>query len=98
MEAAGKLVVDAAASHFFKRGFGYGEQVLFFSTCGRRAADRLLVPFEDEVDGRRVREFRGAAESAVLDVEELRDGFNLGVNHADIKFGAGAGKDFGRSE
>src|SRR2546425_7105221 len=47
--------VDAAVSHFFKRGFGHGEQVFVFFTCGRRAADRLLIAFEDQIDGRRVR-------------------------------------------
>src|SRR6266436_6515225 len=42
-----------------------------------------------------MREFRGAAEAAVLDVEELGDGFDLGVNDAEIEIGAGAGEDFG---
>src|SRR5438034_10771446 len=55
----------------------------------------LLVALEDEVDGRRVREFRGAAETAVLDVEKLGDGFDLRFNDAEVEFGAGAGEDFG---
>ena len=95
MEAAGQLIVDATAGHFFERGFGHGEQVFVFFTCGRRAADCPLIAFEDQIDGRGMGEFRGAAEAAVLDVKELGDGFNLGFNHADIKFGAGTGKDFG---
>ncbi len=94
MEAAGELVVDAAAGHFFEGGFGHGEEMLVFFTCGRRAADGLLIALEDQVDGRGVREFGGAAEAAVLDVEKLRDRFDLRVDDAEIKFGAGAGEDF----
>ncbi len=86
MEAACKLVVDAAASHFFEGSFGHGEEMLLF---------RLLVAFENEINGRRVREFRGAAEAAVFDVEKLGDGFDLRVNDAEIEIGARAGKDFG---
>src|SRR6266446_6135293 len=86
MEATGELVVDAAAGHFFESGFGHGEEMLFFG---------LLVAFEDEIDRRGVRKFWGAAEAAVLDVEELRDGFDLGVNDAKVKIGAGTGEDFG---
>src|SRR6266702_1004311 len=55
----------------------------------------LLIALEDEVNGGRVRKFWGAAEAAVLDVEELGDGFDLGVNNAEVEIGAGAGKDFG---
>src|SRR5207245_1472734 len=51
--------------------------------------------FEDEIDGRRVREFGGAAEAAVLDVEELSDGLDLGIDDAEVEIGAGAGEDFG---
>src|SRR5229473_2144273 len=86
MEAAGKLVVDAAVGHFFEGGFGHGEEMFFLG---------LLVALEDEIDGRRVREFRGAAEAAVLDVEELGDGFDLGVDDAEVEIGAGTGEDFG---
>src|SRR5882762_5993773 len=56
---------------------------------------RLLVALEDEVDGRRMREFRGAAEAAVFDVEKLGDGFDLRVHDAKVEIGAGAGEDFG---
>src|SRR6266436_1328359 len=42
-----------------------------------------------------MRKFRGAAKAAVLDIEELGDGFDLGVNDAEIEIGAGAGEDFG---
>src|SRR5882762_1871909 len=86
VEAAGELVVDAAAGHFFEGGFGHGEEMFFF---------RLLVALEDEIDGRRVREFRGAAKAAVLDVEELGDGFDLRINDAEVEIGASASEDFG---
>ena len=86
VEAAGKLVVDAAAGHFFERGFGDGQQVLL--VC-------LLVALEDQIDGRGVREFRRAPEAAVLDVELLRNRFDLGIDHAKIKLSARAGEHFG---
>src|SRR6266478_5624568 len=54
----------------------------------------LLVALEDEIDGGRVREFRGAAEAAVLDVEKLGDGFDLRFDDAEVEIGAGAGEDF----
>src|SRR6266849_10178564 len=86
MEAAGELVVDAAAGHFFEGGLGHGEKMFFFG---------LLIALEDEVNGRGMREFRGAAKAAVLDVEELGDGFDLGVDDAEVEIGAGTGEDFG---
>src|SRR5256885_3699716 len=55
---------------------------------------RLLVALEDEVDGRGVREFRGAAEAAVPDVEKLGDGFDLCVDDAKVEISASAGEDF----
>jgi hypothetical protein len=48
---------------------------------------RLLVSLKDEVDGRGMRELRGAAEAAVLDVEKLGDGFDLRVDDAEIEIG-----------
>src|SRR6266403_4274093 len=53
----------------------------------------LLVAFEDEVDGRSVGKFWGAAEAAVFYVEQLRDGIDLGGDDTGIEFGAGAGED-----
>src|SRR6267378_3191259 len=47
-----------------------------------------LVALEDEIDGGRVREFRGAAEAAVLDVEKLGDGFDLRFDDAEVELGA----------
>src|SRR2546430_4970507 len=55
---------------------------------------RLLVALEDEVDGRGVREFRGAAEAAVPDVEKMGDGFDLCVDDAKVEISASAGEDF----
>ena len=55
---------------------------------------RLLVALEDQVDGRGVRKFRGAAEAAVLDVEKLGDGFDLCVDDAKVEISASAGEDF----
>src|SRR5258708_26536980 len=55
----------------------------------------LLVALDDQVDGRGVGEFRGAAEAAVLDVDKLGDGFDLGIDNAEVEIGAGAGEDFG---
>src|SRR5260370_11687825 len=55
----------------------------------------VRVARETEVDGRRVREFGGAAEAAVLDVEKLSDGFDLRVDNSDVEVGAGAGENFG---
>ncbi len=86
VETTSELVIDAAASHFFEGCFSHREEMFFF---------RLLVTLEDEINGRRVWKFRSAAEAAVLDVEKLGDGFDLGVDGAQIKFGAGAGEDFG---
>src|SRR5438034_10007179 len=76
MEAAGKLVIDAATGHFFEGGFGHGEKMFFF---------RLLIALKDQVDSRRVRELRGAAEAAVLNVEKLCDGFDLRVDDAGVE-------------
>ena len=45
-----------------------------------------------------MREFRSAAETAVFDVEELGDGFDLGVHDVEVEIGAGAGEDFGLSD
>src|ERR1700674_510263 len=42
-----------------------------------------------------MREFRGAAKAAVLDVEKLGDGFDLGVDDAEVEIGARTGEDFG---
>src|ERR1700674_1570523 len=42
-----------------------------------------------------MREFRGAAKAAGLDVEKLGDGFDLGVDDAEVEVGAGTGEDFG---
>src|SRR5713226_9130773 len=86
VEAASKLVVDAAAGHFFEGSFGHSEKMFFFG---------LLVALEDEVNGGRVGKFWGATEAAVLDVEKLGDGFDLGVDNAEVEIGAGAGEDFG---
>src|SRR5260370_23540280 len=86
METAGELVVDAAASHFLEGGFGHCQEMLFF--C-------LLVALEDEVDVGGVRDFGGAAEAAVFDVEELGDGFDLRVDDAEMETSAGSGEDFG---
>src|SRR5437879_8114641 len=86
MQAAGELVVDASAGHFFEGGFGHGEKVFFFG---------LLVTLEDEIDGRGVREFRGAAKTAVLDVKKLGHGFDLRIDDAEIEIGARTGEDFG---
>src|SRR5713226_996732 len=55
----------------------------------------LLVALEDEVDGRGVREFRSAAEAAILDVEKLGDGFDLRIDDATVEIGAGTGENFG---
>ena len=85
MEAAGKLVIDAATGHFFEGRFGHGEKMFFF---------RLLIALKDQVDSRRVRELRGAAEAAVLNVEKLRDGFDLRVDDAGVEISSGAGEDF----
>src|SRR5260370_10740328 len=54
----------------------------------------LLVAIEEEVDGGGVREFGGATEAAVLDVEKLGDGFDLRIDNAKVEIGAGAGEDF----
>ena len=56
---------------------------------------RLLVALEDEVNGGGVREFGGAAEAAVVDVEKLGDGFDLRFDDAEVEIGASTGKDFG---
>src|SRR5260370_42144196 len=55
---------------------------------------RLLVTLENEIDGGGVRDFRGVAEAAVLDVEELGDGFDLRVDDSEVEVGAGAGEYF----
>src|SRR5260370_9499424 len=86
MEAAGELVIDAATGHFFESSLGHSAEMLF---CG------LLVALKDEVDSGRVRKFWGAAKATVLDVEELGDGFDLGVDHAEIEIRAGTSEDFG---
>ncbi len=86
MEAAGELIVDAAAGHFFEGGFGHREEMFFFG---------LLVALEDEIDGRGVWKLRSAAEAAVLDVKKLGDGFDLRVDDAEVEIGASAGEDFG---
>ncbi len=47
MEAAGELVVNAAAGHFLEGGFSNGEEMFVFFRSGRRAADGLLIALED---------------------------------------------------
>jgi hypothetical protein len=86
VEAAGELVVDTAAGHFFKRGFGHRKEMFFFG---------LLVTLKNQINCRGVREFRGVAEAAVFDVEKLGDGFDLGVDGGEVEIGAGTGEDFG---
>src|SRR5580693_2768538 len=54
----------------------------------------LLVAFENQIDCRSVGKLRGAAEAAILDVEELGDGFDLRVDGAEVKVGASAGEHF----
>src|SRR5947207_16001939 len=55
---------------------------------------RLLIALKDEIDSRGVREFRGTAKTAVLDVEKLGDGFDLRFNDVEIEIAAGDGEDF----
>src|SRR5205814_4719655 len=86
VEAAGELVVDAAAGHFFERGFRYSEQMFFFG---------LLVALEQEINRWGMREFWRAAEAAILNVEELRDGLDLGVYNAEVKLRPSAGESLG---
>ena len=86
VETTGELVIDAAAGHFDERRFGHGEEVFLL---------RLLVALEDKVQRRRVGKLRSVAEAAVLAVEELHDGADLGVHHGGIEAGARAGKTFG---
>ena len=86
MEAAGELIVDAAASHFFEGGFGHGAQMLFAG---------LLEAIENQVHRGGVRKFRGAPEAAIFDVEELGDRSDLGVDDGGIEFAAGSGEYFG---
>src|SRR5215467_1070538 len=85
MEAASQLVVDATASHFLERGFDHGKKALLF---------RLLVTFEQEIDGRSMREFRRATEAAVFAIEELCDGLDLRIHYAEVELCAGARERF----
>src|SRR5690242_4987406 len=89
MEAAGELVVDAAARHFLESGFHHGEQMLFFG---------LLIALEKQINGRGVRKFWRAAEAAIFDVEKLRDGLDLSVYNTGIKLRARAGESFRLSD
>jgi hypothetical protein len=86
VETTAELVIHAAPGHFFERGFGNGEEMFFF---------RLLIAFEEKIDGRSVGEFRRVAEAAILDVETFGDRADLLFDDAEIEVGAGPGKDFG---
>ena len=57
----------------------------------------LLVAFQNKVDRGGVREFRGAAKSAIFDVEKLRDGGDLRVDNGGVELCVRAGEHFGLS-
>ena len=83
VETAGELVIDAAAAHSFECAFHNSKQVLLLG---------LLVALEQKVERRGMREFGGAAETAVPEIEHLHHGANLLVDNAGIKCAAGAGE------
>src|SRR5579883_2915309 len=86
MESAFELVVYAAFGHFFERGFGHGEQMLFAG---------LAVALEEQVDGGGVRKFWRIPETPVADIEKLRHRTDLRIHHTEIEFGASASKGLG---
>src|SRR5207253_9508723 len=86
VEAARKLVADAASSHFLQGSFDHGEETVFFG---------LLVAFEEEIDGRSVGELRRPAEAAISAVEKLCDGLDLRVDRTEVKFRASTGEALG---
>src|SRR5467141_805556 len=55
----------------------------------------LLIAIEDQIDGRGVREFWGAAKAAVLDVKKLGHGLDLRVDDTQVEIGTGASENFG---
>src|SRR5438132_13706996 len=84
MEAAGELVVNAAAGHFFEGGFGHGEQMSFF---------RLLIALKDGSDSRGVRAVRGTARTGVLDFEKMGDRCEVRVKEDEVEVDGVAGED-----
>ena len=76
VKASGKLVVYAAASHFLQRRDEYVPQSLV-------AGISILV--NQEIDRRRMRELRCAAEAAVARVEHLERGLHNVIDHSGRK-------------
>ncbi len=76
VKSAGNLVVHASGAHFLQRRRGHFKQP--------RAASRLM-PFEQQIERRRMREFRRASKPAVARVKHIHDGFDLIVGHARIE-------------
>src|SRR5580704_1419663 len=58
----------------------------------------LLVALQNQVNGRGMREFRGAAKSAILDVKLLGDRSNLRVDYAGIELRPRSREDFRLSD
>src|ERR1700730_6973397 len=85
MKAARELIVNAAVRHLYQRALAHRQQRLFAS---------LLVAFQNQIHCRSVRKFRRAAEAAVLDVEELRDGCDLRFDDNRIKRRTSTGEYF----
>src|SRR5207244_11748464 len=86
VEAARKLVADAASSHFLQGRFDHGEETVFFG---------LLVAFEEEIDGRSVWELRRPGEAASSAGEKLCDGLGMCVDRTAAKVRARTGAALG---
>src|SRR5690349_23079811 len=85
MKAAGELVVNPAASHFFERG---GEHVFHMIRGGTRllawpvegsSASGILI--NQQINHCRVRKLRRTSKSAMLLIEHLYSGIHNLLNH-----------------
>jgi hypothetical protein len=60
MEAAGDLVINAAARHLLQRGSYHGSRLLLA---------RLRVPIDEQIEHGRVKELWSVSEAAVVGIE-----------------------------
>ena len=85
MEAAGELVINAAARHLLQRSHDDGAEKIFAGT-------RIAV--NDEIHDRGMRKFWLRAEAPVLHVEEAGSGVDDRADNFRGKFSAAAAKSF----
>src|SRR6266404_536838 len=86
MKASGQLVVHAAPSHLLESRREY---------LPKPRVARAGVLIDQQIEHRRMREFRRAAESAILLVEHFKRGVDDFLDYFGRKFASLSGEGFG---